>query len=74
MSEKIMVEFTIEPTKSRASLIVAKGADHRVTNVHLRRKLLLQEKQRIRLCLELLANLTLRGGVSERWSRGDQHL
>ncbi|MFY8238135.1 MAG: type I pantothenate kinase [Ilumatobacteraceae bacterium] len=27
----------IEPTKSRASLIVAKGADHRVTNVHLRR-------------------------------------
>ena len=27
----------IEPTKSRASLIVAKGTDHRVTNVHLRR-------------------------------------
>lgn len=27
----------IEPTKSRASLIVAKGADHRVTDVHLRR-------------------------------------
>jgi hypothetical protein len=27
----------IEPTKSRASLIVRKGADHRVTNVNLRR-------------------------------------
>jgi len=27
----------IEPTKSRASLIVHKGADHRVTNVQLRR-------------------------------------
>lgn len=27
----------IEPTKSRASLIIAKGADHRVTDVHLRR-------------------------------------
>lgn len=27
----------IEPTKSRASLIVDKGHDHRVTNVHLRR-------------------------------------
>ena len=27
----------IEPTKSRASLIVQKGADHRVTGVQLRR-------------------------------------
>jgi type I pantothenate kinase len=33
---KNLVE-NIEPTKSRASLIVKKGADHRVTNVHLRR-------------------------------------
>lgn len=27
----------IEPTKSRASLILEKGHDHRVTNVQLRR-------------------------------------
>jgi len=33
---KNLVE-NIEPTKSRASLIVRKGADHRVTNVNLRR-------------------------------------
>lgn len=33
---KNLVE-NIEPTKSRASLIVKKGSDHRVTNVHLRR-------------------------------------
>lgn len=33
---KNLVE-NIEPTKSRASLIVKKGVDHRVTNVHLRR-------------------------------------
>lgn len=33
---KNLVE-NIEPTKSRASLIVKKGPDHRVTNVHLRR-------------------------------------
>ncbi|MEY3806527.1 MAG: pantothenate kinase [Actinomycetota bacterium] len=33
---KNLVE-NIEPTKSRASLLVYKGHDHRVTNVHLRR-------------------------------------
>ncbi len=33
---KNLVE-NIEPTKSRASLIVNKGADHRVTHVHLRK-------------------------------------
>ncbi len=33
---KNLVE-NIEPTKSRASLLVHKGHDHRVTNVHLRR-------------------------------------
>lgn len=33
---KNLVE-NIEPTKSRASLIIKKGDDHRVTNVHLRR-------------------------------------
>ena len=33
---KNLVE-NIEPTRSRASLIVRKGADHRVSNVHLRR-------------------------------------
>lgn len=33
---KNLVE-NIEPTKSRASLLVHKGPDHRVTNVHLRR-------------------------------------
>ena len=33
---KNLVE-NIEPTRSRASLIVHKGPDHRVTNVHLRR-------------------------------------
>jgi type I pantothenate kinase len=27
----------IEPTKSRASLVVQKGHDHRVTGVHLRK-------------------------------------
>jgi type I pantothenate kinase len=33
---KNLVE-NIEPTKSRASLILEKGHDHRVTNVQLRR-------------------------------------
>jgi type I pantothenate kinase len=33
---KNLVE-NIEPTKSRASLLVQKGHDHRVTDVHLRR-------------------------------------
>lgn len=31
------LEENIEPTRSRASLVVRKGADHRVSNVHLRR-------------------------------------
>jgi type I pantothenate kinase len=33
---KNLVE-NIEPTKTRASLVVEKGRDHRVTNVRLRR-------------------------------------